>query len=138
LVYESLGTPTQKEVVATARAFGWPDFHCEEHVEDQVASLVPDGWVFERRDKEILGNLENWIREDDEYRWVVVYGLLHTDKIARMLSRKGIATVRVMLQGQPQMRADAMRLAGTMDIAGRVFRFDDGTYYVEAAPYWCR
>jgi hypothetical protein len=138
VIYESLQLPTQKELVAMTRAREWPDFACEEHVDDRRTSLAPDGWVDERRDKEALANLDNWIREDDENRWVVVYGAHHTDKFSRLLRKKGIASVRVILYGDPPMRANAMRLAGTMDIAGRVFRYDDGTYYVEATPYWCR
>lgn len=125
----------QKELVARARTLGWPTFACEEHVDDQLESLYPDGWVIERRDKEAIGNLENWIRADDEDRWVVVYGAHHTDKFSRMLRKKGIAAVRVILSGNQPMRANAMRLAGSLGIAGRVFRYEDGTYLVEARPY---
>jgi hypothetical protein len=66
-------------------------------------------------------------------RNVIVYGAAHTVVIEEGLRARGKRVVRIVLASRP-LRAAAMQLMGTMDVCGKVFRCQDGTYFVPARP----
>lgn len=89
--------------------------------------------VFER-DESARANLLAAIRNDPNERWVVIYGDSHRASFVHALRAAGVRVVSVTTSGKPTMLRAAWNHLGTLRISGRVFHFDDGTYFVANGP----
>ncbi len=90
------------------------------------------GWVMEERDDRAMQRITARCA-GQEARNVIVYGAAHTAILEKGLRAQGKRVVRIVLASRV-LRAAAMQLMGTMDVCGRVFRCQDGTYFVPARP----
>jgi hypothetical protein len=127
LVYETPQKENQGAVLAVAQLLGVETTAVEEE--------HPNRWSAHRRDDEAKQRMIELLREDPSRRLVVIYGDGHRESFVRTMRAEGIAAVGISLSGTGEMHADAIRLTDTLAVRDRVFRYDNGTYYVAAIPY---
>lgn len=127
LVYETPMKERQGAVLAAARFLGIKTTAVEEE--------HPTRQSVHRRDDEAKERMFELLSEDPSRRLVVVYGEAHRESFVRSIRAEGIAAVGVSLCGSGEMHADAMRTADTLAVRDRIFRYDNGTFYVAAIPY---
>jgi hypothetical protein len=132
LVYES--ARLQEPVSLAARELGYSTTECEPDL--ALGSEDPgkdDLWVLAKRDRRVVATCRNVCRRG--HKSVVLYGAAHSGVIQSALADDGLNVVRIIVAPSARMEAITMTVLGTVNIVGRVMRYESGTYTVHSRPF---